>query len=148
MSKNRLIIVDISSFIFRAFYAIRVLHSPQGVPVNAIHGVLAMLLKLLSKYQPTHILLARDTKGGSFRNELYKEYKANRGAPPDDLIPQFALIKTLIEKMEIPDGHMALGSPVKVIKPLDAATQAKLSAAAQHYVHNSMSFTAGLKPLA
>lgn len=52
------------------------------------------------------------------------------------------------EKMEIPDGHMALGSPVKVIKPLDAATQAKLSAAAQHYVHNSMSFTAGLKPLA
>mgnify|MGYP000689953143 CR=1 FL=1 len=104
MSKNRLIIVDISSFIFRAFYAIRVLHSPQGVPVNAIHGVLAMLLKLLSKYQPTHILLARDTKGGSFRNELYSEYKANRSAPPEELIPQFSLIKDLIDHMGLPSS--------------------------------------------
>ncbi|OUR98917.1 DNA polymerase I [Halobacteriovorax marinus] len=107
MSKNRLIIVDISSFIFRAFYAIRVLHSPAGVPVNAVHGVLSMLLKLLSKYQPTHILLARDTKGGSFRNELYPEYKANRSAPPEELIPQFDLIKQLIDHMGLPSSTMA-----------------------------------------
>jgi DNA polymerase-1 len=104
MSKNRLIIVDISSFIFRAFYAIRVLHSPEGVPVNAVHGVLSMLLKLLSKYQPSHILLARDTKGGSFRNELYAEYKANRSAPPEELIPQFDLIKQLIDHMGLPSS--------------------------------------------
>jgi DNA polymerase-1 len=104
MSKNRLIIVDISSFIFRAFYAIRVLHSPEGVPVNAVHGVLSMLLKLLSKYQPSHILLARDTKGGSFRNELYEEYKANRSAPPEELIPQFDLIKQLIDHMGLPSS--------------------------------------------
>lgn len=104
MAKNRLIIVDISSFIFRAFYAIRVLHSPEGVPVNAVHGVLSMLLKLLSKYQPTHILLARDTKGGSFRNELFDQYKANRSAPPEELIPQFDLIKQLIDHMGLPSS--------------------------------------------
>jgi len=98
MSK-RLVIVDVSSFIFRAFYAIRTLHSPEGVPINAVHGVLSMMLKLLSNSRPTHVLLARDTSGGSFRNELYDEYKANRSAPPEDLIPQFALIKDLITHM-------------------------------------------------
>lgn len=97
--KKRLIVIDVSNFIFRAFYAIRVLHSPEGVPVNAVHGVLSMFLKILSQHQPTHVVLAKDTSGGSFRNELYSEYKANRSAPPEDLIPQFALIKTLLEKM-------------------------------------------------
>lgn len=101
--EKRLIIVDISSFIFRAYYAIRPLHSPEGVPVNAIHGVLSMMMKLFSNYRPTHVLLARDTSGGSFRNELYSEYKANRTEPPEDLVPQFPLIVELIEKMNLPN---------------------------------------------
>ncbi|MFZ4713948.1 MAG: DNA polymerase I [Bacteriovoracaceae bacterium] len=100
MSKKKLIIVDISSFIFRAFYAIRPLTSPQGVPVNAVYGVLSMMLKLMSEHRPTHMFLARDTKDGSFRKELYPLYKANRSEPPEDLIPQFALIETLIEKLD------------------------------------------------
>ena len=104
---KRLIVVDISSFIFRAFFAIRPMTSPKGVPVNAVYGTLTMLMKLLQNYNPTHVVLARDIKGGSFRNEKYDQYKANRGAPPDDLIPQFALIEELIQKMEIP----ALGVP-------------------------------------
>lgn len=99
---KRLIIVDISSFIFRAFFAIRSMNTPEGIPVNAVYGVLSMLMKLLHGHTPTHVVLARDLKGGSFRNELYPAYKANRGAPPDDLIPQFGLIETLIEKMQIP----------------------------------------------
>ncbi|MBT4793162.1 MAG: DNA polymerase I [Halobacteriovoraceae bacterium] len=99
---KRLIVVDISSFIFRAFFAIRPMTSPKGLPVNAVYGVLTMLMKLLQNYKPTHVVLARDTKGGSFRNEMYPEYKANRSAPPDELIPQFALIEELIQKMEIP----------------------------------------------
>ncbi len=99
---KRLIIIDISSWIFRAFFAIRHLSAPDGTPVNAVHGVLNMLLKLFSVYRPTHILVARDTAGGSFRNELYKEYKANRSAPPEELIPQFALIKQLLEVMQLP----------------------------------------------
>lgn len=99
---KRLIVVDISSFIFRAFFAIRPMTSPKGEPVNAVYGVLTMLMKLLQNYNPTHVVLARDVKGGSFRNEKYPEYKANRGEAPEELIPQFALIEELIQKMEIP----------------------------------------------
>ena len=61
---KRLIVVDVSNFIFRAFFAIRPLTSPEGVPVNAVYGVLTMFLKLLSQYRPTHVLMARDTAGG------------------------------------------------------------------------------------
>jgi DNA polymerase I len=105
--KKKLIIVDISNFIFRAFFAIRPMHTPSGVPVNAVYGVLSMLMKLINTYEPTHVVLARDTSGGSFRNEIYPDYKANRSAPPDDLIPQFGLINTLIEKMQIPNIAMS-----------------------------------------
>lgn len=106
MSKKRLIIVDVSNFIFRAFFAIRPMSSPEGVPTNAVYGMLTMLLKLLSDQRPTHVFLACDTKGGTFRNQLYDQYKANRSAPPEDLIPQFALITKLIEKMNLPTfGH-------------------------------------------
>jgi DNA polymerase-1 len=102
MTKKRLIIVDVSNFIFRAFFAIRPMHTPEGVPTNAVYGMLTMLLKLLSDHRPTHLFLARDTKGGSFRNQLYDQYKANRSAPPEDLIPQFALIDELIRRMNLP----------------------------------------------
>ncbi|MCF8057928.1 MAG: DNA polymerase I [Bacteriovoracaceae bacterium] len=102
---KRLIVVDVSNFIFRAFFAIRPLTSPEGTPVNAVYGVLTMFLKILSKYRPTHILMARDTAGGTFRNEMYSEYKANRSEAPEDLIPQFALIKELIQKMELPHAE-------------------------------------------
>lgn len=100
--KKKLIIIDISNFIFRAFFAIRPLTAPDGTPVNAVHGVLSMLLKILKTYRPTHVFIARDTAGGTFRNELYEEYKANRTEPPEDLVPQFGLIKELQEKMGIP----------------------------------------------
>lgn len=99
---KRLIVVDVSNFIFRAFFAIRPLSAPDGTPVNAVYGVLSMFLKLMSQYRPTHILMARDTAGGSFRNEMYDQYKANRTEPPEDLVPQFSLIKELITKMELP----------------------------------------------
>lgn len=102
MSKKRLIIVDVSNFIFRAFFAIRPMHSPEGVPTNAVYGMFTMLLKLLSDHRPTHVFLARDTKGGSFRNELFEGYKANRSEPPEELIPQFALIEELFKKMNLP----------------------------------------------
>ena len=101
--KTRLIIIDVSNFIFRAFFAVRPLTSPEGVPVNAVHGVLSMFLKILSQYRPTHVLLARDTSGGSFRNEMYDAYKANRSEPPEDLVPQFDLIKRLIKEMGLKD---------------------------------------------
>ena len=103
MTKKRLIIVDVSNFIFRAYFAIqRPMTSPTGVPTKAVYGVQSMMLKMLSEHKPTHIFLARDTKGGSFRNELYPAYKANRSDPPEDLIPQFPLIDKLIKLMNLP----------------------------------------------
>lgn len=118
--KKKLIIVDVSSFIFRAFYAIRPLHTPEGVPVNAVYGVLSMFLKLLSDHRPTHMFVAKDSKGKTFREEIYPEYKANRSDAPEELIPQFALIKELLEKIKIPfiaeEGFEAddvIGSAIK-----------------------------------
>ena len=93
----KLIVIDISNFIFRAFYAIRPLNAPNGTPVNAVYGVLSMLHNMIIKHQPTHILVARDTKEGSFRKELYLDYKANRSEPPDDLKPQFDIIDQLVD---------------------------------------------------
>lgn len=100
---KKLIIIDISNFIFRAFFAIRPLHTPEGTPVNAVYGVLSMLHNLIVKYQPTHILVARDTKEGSFRKDIFPEYKANRSEPPDELIPQFAIVDELIKVLGLPE---------------------------------------------
>ncbi len=101
--KKKLALVDISSFIFRAFYAIRPLSAPDGTPVNAVHGVFSMLLKLLSEHRPTHVLVTRDAGRGTFRSEIYPEYKANRGETPEELIPQFPLIEELLTKMKMPE---------------------------------------------
>lgn len=104
---KKLIIIDISNYIFRAFFAIRPLHAPDGTPVNAVYGVLSMIHNMIVKHKPTHILIAKDTKEGSFRKEIYPEYKANRTAPPDELIPQFALVDELIQALGIPEIKMA-----------------------------------------
>lgn len=104
---KKLIIVDISNYIFRAFFAIRPLHAPDGTPVNAVYGVLSMVHNLIQKYQPTHILIARDTKEGSFRKEIDPNYKANRSEPPDELIPQFALVDELVKCLRLPEIKIA-----------------------------------------
>lgn len=103
---KRLIIIDLSNFIFRAFFAIRPLHAPDGTPVNAVYGVLSMLYNMIQKHKPTHILIARDTKEGSFRKELFPEYKAHRTEPPDELIPQFAIVDELVEVLKIPEMRL------------------------------------------
>lgn len=103
---KRLIIVDVSNFIFRAFFAIRPLHAADGTPVNAVYGVLSSMYNLITKYNPTHIVIARDTKEGSYRKEIYPEYKANRSEPPDELIPQFALIENLVDLLKLPNIRM------------------------------------------
>jgi DNA polymerase-1 len=103
---KRLIIIDVSNFIFRAFFAIRPLHAPNGTPVNAVYGVLSMFHQMILKHKPTHLLIAKDTKEGSFRKELYPEYKANRSEAPDELIPQFPLVEELIHVLKIPEIKM------------------------------------------
>ncbi|MBU6375674.1 MAG: DNA polymerase I [Bdellovibrionales bacterium] len=99
--RQTLYLVDISSFIFRAFYAIRPLSSRTGEPTNAIYGVASMLQKLIDDSKPEYLVVAYDSKEPSFRKQRYAEYKANRAAPPDDLIPQFDRIDQLIRLMGI-----------------------------------------------
>ncbi|MBF0299665.1 MAG: DNA polymerase I, partial [Oligoflexia bacterium] len=117
--QTKLVIIDLSSFIYRAFYAIAPLTTPTGVQVNAVYGIFSMLQKLFSTYNPTHILIAKDSYKDSFRKKIYPEYKINRQLIPESLIPQFALIESLLEKMNLTsiviDGHEAddiIGSAV------------------------------------
>ena len=99
---KRLILVDGSSFLFRAYHAIPPLTSPRGLPTNAIHGVTNMLKKLISDYHADYITVVFDAPGGTFRNELYAEYKAHRPPMPDDLRVQIEPLHQLIRAMGLP----------------------------------------------
>ena len=102
-SYQTLYLIDISSFIFRAFYAVRELTAPDGTPVNAVYGVASMLGKLIDEVNPEHLVVVYDSKEqSSFRKEMYADYKANRSETPPTLIPQFDLIEQLIKHMGIP----------------------------------------------
>jgi DNA polymerase-1 len=98
VSSKTLYLVDISSFIFRAFYAVRPLSAPDGTPVNAVYGVVTMLHKLIQKRKPDHLVVCCDSKERNLRLDIYPEYKANRQALPEDLIPQFDLIYDYIRR--------------------------------------------------
>jgi len=98
----KLHLVDGSGYIFRAYYGIRPLSTRDGTPTNAVLGFARMLLKLLREERPEHLGIAFDTPEKNFRHAIYEPYKANREAPPEDLVPQFALIHELVEAMEIP----------------------------------------------
>ncbi len=97
-----LYLIDISSFIFRAFYAVRELTAPDGTPVNAVYGVASMLGRLIDEVDPKYLAVLYDSKEPSFRKEMYEDYKANRSEVPETLIPQFALIEELIQHLGIP----------------------------------------------
>ncbi|MBA3612197.1 MAG: DNA polymerase I [Nitrospirales bacterium] len=90
---RHVVLVDASGFIFRAFHAIKILNSPNGTPVNAVYGFITMLMKLLDDMQPDHIAIIFDSARKTFRNDLDPNYKANRSDPPDELVPQFALVR-------------------------------------------------------
>ena len=99
----RLYLIDGTSYIFRAYYAIRqYLSTKAGLPTNAILGFANMLIKLLEEERPEHLAIAFDPPGPSFRVDLYPEYKAHRPDPPDDLVPQFEWIFRLVEAFRIP----------------------------------------------
>ena len=93
MGSQRLILVDGSGYIFRAFYALPPMSREDGTPVNAVFGFTSMLLKLSEDMEGENILVVFDAARTTFRNAIYKDYKANRSEPPDELVPQFDLIK-------------------------------------------------------
>lgn len=99
----RLYLIDGSSYIYRAFFAIRqYLSNSKGLPTNAIFGFSNMLLKILRDEKPDYLAIAFDPKGPTFRHEEYKEYKAQRPDTPEDLIPQIPYIFRLVEAFHIP----------------------------------------------
>lgn len=99
---KKLYLVDVSSMFFRAFYAIRPLTSPAGVPVNAVYGFLSMISKLMKDEKPEYLVFCYDRKEPSFRHEMYDQYKAHRSEMPEDLGVQIPYIKRLAEVMGIP----------------------------------------------
>ena len=104
--KQHLYLVDGSAYIFRAFHRLPPLTNPQGTPVGAVYGYTTMLWKLaddLNKADgPTHLAVILDASGTSFRNEIYDQYKANRPPPPEDLKPQFPLIRDATRAFSLP----------------------------------------------
>jgi DNA polymerase-1 len=99
--RPRLFLIDGSSYIYRAFFAIRHLSNSNGLPTNAVYGFTQMLLKVLKEYQPDYLVVVLDSKAPTFRSEVYKEYKANRPAMPDALVPQLPYIRRIIEEYRI-----------------------------------------------
>ncbi len=92
-AKGHLCLVDGSGFVFRAFHALPLLTRPDGTPVNAVLGFTNMLIKLLDDLHATHVAVIFDSARQSFRNELLPEYKAHRPDLPEELIPQFPLVR-------------------------------------------------------
>jgi DNA polymerase-1 len=104
--KNHLYLVDGSSYIFRAYHRLPPLTNPHGVPVGAVYGYTTMLWKLAKDLHdadgPTHLAVILDHSSKSFRNDIYDQYKANRPEPPEDLRPQFPLIRDATRAFSLP----------------------------------------------
>jgi len=101
-SPNKLILVDGSSFLFRAFHAVPPLSNAQGEPTNAIYGVSNMLRKLINDYGTPYFAVVFDAPGKTFRHDLYDQYKAHRPPMPDDLRVQIAPLHDLIRSLGLP----------------------------------------------
>lgn len=102
-----LYLVDGSGYIFRAFYALPPLTSPKKIPVGAVYGFCNMLQKLITQVDGNRLLVIFDAGRQTFRQDIYPEYKAHRPAPPDDLIPQFSLIRQACEAFGVPSTELA-----------------------------------------
>jgi len=100
--KPPLILVDGSSYLFRAFHALPPLENSKGQPTGAIYGVVNMLKKLVDDYQPEHMAVVFDAKGKTFRSDIYKDYKAHRPPMPDDLRSQIEPIHQIVDALGYP----------------------------------------------
>ncbi|RVT41782.1 DNA polymerase I [Sphingobium algorifonticola] len=106
MSQNHLYLVDGSGYIFRAYHQLPPLTNPQGQPVGAVYGYTAMLWKLAAELGaaegPTHMAVILDKGSHTFRNDMYDQYKAHRPPPPEDLVPQFPMIRDATRAFSLP----------------------------------------------
>lgn len=100
--ENPLILVDGSSYLYRAYHAFPPLTNSAGEPTGAMYGVLNMLRSLLLQYQPTHVAVVFDAKGKTFRDELFEDYKSHRPPMPDDLRAQIEPLHEMVRAMGLP----------------------------------------------
>ena len=105
--KPSLMLVDGMALLFRAFYATavsgRFMINSKGIPTNAVNGFVKHFFMAVSSFKPTHVTVCWDMGSKTFRNELYPEYKANRGEAPIELVPQFDLVKEVVESFDVPN---------------------------------------------
>lgn len=99
---NPVVLVDGSSYLFRAFHALPPLTTSKGLHTHAVRGVVSMIRKLVKDYSGSDVIVVFDAKGGSFRNDIYPQYKANRPPMPDELREQIAPLHQLIKAMGLP----------------------------------------------
>ncbi len=109
--KPRLVLVDGSGYIFRAFFALPPMTRGDGTPVNAVFGFSSMLFKLMQDHKDDDMIVVFDAGRVSFRNAIYDQYKANRDEPPPELVPQFALVR---------DAARAFGLPAVEVEGFEA----------------------------
>ncbi len=99
------------ALLFRAFYATAMSNyfmvNSKGIPTNGIYGFVKHLFTAINHYKPSHVICCWDMGSSTFRNKLFPEYKANRGEPPVELIPQFDLVKEVTESLDIPNVGLA-----------------------------------------
>lgn len=105
--RQRIYLIDGSSYIYRAYYAIRQLSNSRGMATNAVFGFTNMLLKVVREERPDHLAVVFDAKGPSFRKDIYPQYKANRSAMPEDLQSQIPLIKQVVRAFKMPALELA-----------------------------------------
>ena len=100
--KKHLVLVDGSSYLYRAFYAMPSLSNSKGMPTGAAYGITNMLRRLLADYDPSHLAVIFDAKGKTFRDDLYSEYKAHRPPMPDEMRQQLDAIRSLVKALGMP----------------------------------------------
>jgi DNA polymerase-1 len=97
----KLMLIDGNSLLFRAFFALPLLRTRDGIYTNGVYGFLTMFNRVVKEEQPTHIAVAFDMDRKTFRKDLYIDYKANRQAPPEELAGQFQLLRDLLQKLNV-----------------------------------------------
>ncbi|MGZ7441725.1 5'-3' exonuclease H3TH domain-containing protein [Paenibacillus sp. TH7-28] len=105
MSEHKILVVDGMALLFRAYFAqsYSARRLADGTPTNAIYGFLQYLFDAVNTFNPTHVLCCWDMGSKTFRNELHSDYKANRPEAPEDLVPQFSLVKDIVAALDIPN---------------------------------------------
>ena len=101
-AREQLLLIDGSGYIFRAFHALPPMTRADGTPVNAVYGFTAMVMKLVDDLAPEHVAVVFDSARKTFRNDIYAEYKANRSDPPEELVPQFDLVRDATTALSLP----------------------------------------------